>query len=198
MKKQVFVIHGGDAFPTYEEYISYLQNETIDIERFKIRGWKSSLGENLGNEYEVIQPRMPNPENAKYLEWKIWFEKFVPFLTDGVILLGHSLGGIFLAKYLAEENFPKKIRATFLAAAPFNKDGDRAIVEFDLPASLEKLKEQGGEIFLYHSKDDPVVQFSELAKYQQALPEAHVTVFEEKQHLNQEQFPEIVEAIKSL
>ena len=194
--KQLFVIHGGDAFPTYEEYIEYLKKETVDLRRGK--GWKAGLQEALGEGYEVIQPRMPNSMNAKYLEWRIWFEKFFPYIKDGVILLGHSMGGIFLAKYLSENEFPYKVLATFLVAAPFDSDGGRPIVEFTLPTSLSGLKRQGGKIFLYQSKDDPVVDFNEIGKYQKVLPDAEVRIFEDRQHFNQEEYPEIVETIKKL
>ena len=103
MKKQVVVIHGADTFDTYEDSLKFLRNFEIDsLEYFKGKNWKTSLQERLGDEFEVISPRMPNTLNAKYLEWKIWFEKLVPLLNEEVILIGHSLGGTFLAKYLAE------------------------------------------------------------------------------------------------
>jgi predicted alpha/beta hydrolase family esterase len=198
MKTQVLVIHGGDTFATYEEYIQFLKDYKIDPARFGKKDWKASLGEKLGREFEVILPTMPNKFNAKYLEWKIWFEKLFPFLRDEIILAGHSFGGSFLAKYLSEEKFPRKIKATFLVSPPYDTDGERKVVEFVLPPSLALLENQGGEIFLYHSKDDEVVPFVELAKYQRALPKAHVTVFDDRGHINQESFPEIVEDIKNL
>jgi len=49
-----------------------------------------------------------------------------------------------------------------------------------------------------HSKDDPVVPFTQLKKYQQALPNAETVVFENREHFNQETFPEIIELIKSI
>lgn len=190
-------------FPTYEEYLAYLKNfkiESLDFFRGK-KGWKTTLQETLGDEYEVLLPRMPNGSNAKYLEWKIWFEKLIPFLEDGTILVGHSLGALFLAKYLAEEIFPKKITATFLVAAPYDTDGDRPLTEFVLPDSLRRFEEQGGKIFLYQSTDDPLVQFSELAKYQRALPHAQVRALEGRGHFLDKDhpiFPELVADIQSL
>ncbi len=198
MKNQVLVIHGGDAFATYEEYINFLKDFRIDPAGFGRKDWKASLGEKLGAEFEVILPSMPNKFIAKYLEWKIWFEKLFPFLDDGAILAGHSFGGSFLAKYLSEEQFPRKIKATFLVSPPYDTDGERKVVEFVLPPSLELLANQGGEIFLYHSKDDEIVPFAELAKYRRALPKAHVRIFDDRGHINQESFPEIIEDIKNL
>src|SRR4051812_10882369 len=108
MKKQVVVIHGGDTFGTYEEYIAFLKDFAIDsLEYFMKMGWKDTLQESLGGAYQVILPKMPNKINAKYVEWKVWFEKLLPLLNNEIILIGHSLGGTFLAKYLSENKLPK-------------------------------------------------------------------------------------------
>lgn len=195
---QVLVIHGGDSFATQEEYLAYLESCTVELSDGSGKGWKAGLADALGAEYHVTLPRMPNSLNAKYEEWKIWFEKYIPLLEDGAVLVGHSLGGSFLAKYLSKEEFPKRIGGTFLVAPPYDQDDGRKLVEFDAPASLALLEKQGGEIFLYHSKDDPVVEFSELAKFQAALPSAHVRVFEDRGHFLQDEFPELVEDIRNL
>lgn len=195
MKKQVLVIHGGDSFATYAEYLSFLLNYPIELRDLFKKNWKNHLQEKLGNEYEVIQPEMPNRRNAKCKEWKIWFEKYFPFLQDDLILVGHSMGGVFLVKYLAENNFPKKITATLLVAPPYNMDEGRALVEFVLPQSLSKFEKQAGKIIIYHSKDDDTVSFEELTKYQKALSTTEIKVFENRGHFSDEEFPEIIEDI---
>lgn len=196
--KQIIAIHGGDAFPTYDAYIAALTSYKVELGDSDKRGWKANLYKDLDSGYEITLPRMPNANNAKYSEWKLWFEKYILLVEDGVVLIGHSLGGIFLAKFLAEEVFPKKIAGTFLVAAPYDEDGDRNIVEFVLPESLELLRKQGGRIHLYHSSDDPIVSFHELDKYHMALPEAIVRTFEDRGHFDQEELPELVNAIKDL
>jgi len=62
MKKQVFVVHGGETFDTYEEYVECLKGYKIGLEdiRNKKNRWKKNLGEDLGNDFEVILPQMPN------------------------------------------------------------------------------------------------------------------------------------------
>ncbi len=198
MKKQIVIIHGGDTFATQEEYLNFLRKYEINIERYKTDkdDWKPWIRKMLREEYEVITPQMPNKANARYEEWKLWFEKFLPFLNDGVILIGHSQGGIFLAKYLSENHFQKKIKAIMLVGAVYDKDCEGyTVLSFSLP---ETLNLQSDKIFLYHSKDDPVVPFSALEKYKKALPTAIVRVFENRQHLNQEEFPELLEDIKNL
>ncbi len=198
--KQVVVIGGGDAFSTHDEYVAFLKNFRIEnIEFFKPRSdWKANLQSALGEEYEVLVVRMPSKSNAKYAEWKIWFEKVLPFLTDDVVLVGHSLGASFLTKYLSEERFAKRVTATLLVAGPYDVDEGRSLPEFAAPSSLTLLEQRGGKVFLYYSKDDSLVPFSELAKYQLAFPSASVRIFEDRGHFNQEQFPELVADIQAL
>jgi len=198
MKKQVIVIHGGDTFDTYDDYIASLKKCDVDFERLKHKGWKDSLGSELGNDFEVIAPRMPSNYNAKYLEWKIWFDKLVPYFEKEIVLVGHSLGGIFLAKYFSENKYPKKVVATFLVAAPFDDtDSEYTLSDFALPESLVQLEKQAGQIYLYQSKDDDSVPFVDIAKYKKALPSAKVTTFENRGHFTGEKFPELVKDIKS-
>jgi len=201
MKKQIIVIHGGDVFDTYEEYIAFLRGYQIDFERYRnhTKDWETTLNDELGEEFEVILPDMPNKINAKYLEWKIWFEKFIPYFEAEVALIGSSLGGIFLAKYLSENKFPKTIRATFLVAAPFDdKDSHESLSDFALPENLNGLIAQGGKIFIYHSQDDPVVPFPDFEKYKRAIPAAETMIFENRGHFKQTEFPELISNIKKI
>jgi predicted alpha/beta hydrolase family esterase len=201
MKRQVVVIHGGDNFKNRKDCLAFLKKMPIDFGRFtgKKKDWKTNLREGLGRKFEVVLPIMPNAFDARYDEWEVWFKKVIPHLKNGVILVGYSLGGTFLAKYLAENNFPKKIRATFLVAACFDdKDADYSLADFGLPKSLAKLAKQGGEIFIYQSKEDPIVSFADFYKFKKALPNARAVAFKNKGHFNQERFPELARAIKNL
>lgn len=199
MPQQIFIIHGGDAFDTYEQYVAYLKSKKVTLEKLRSRrGWKDTLGKALGTRAEVFNPRMPNANNAKYAEWKLWFEKIIPLMKPGVILIGHSLGGIFLAKYLSEETFPKKIKATFLVAAPFNSATQHPLADFNLSGSLEKFERQGGKIFLYHSTGDKIVPFSNVKMYRAGLPSATLRAFSGRGHFLEERFPELEKDVKSL
>jgi hypothetical protein len=198
MKRQVFVIHGGHARDSYEDYIEHLKKKEVTLDELRRMDWKKFLGQNLGEAYDVYTPLMPCKENAKYAEWKIWFEKFVPFFEDGIFFVGHSLEGIFLAKYLAENDFPKRIAGTFLVAAPLNTPTQHPRADFNILGSLAKFEAQGGEIFLYHSKDDAVVPFSNFERYTKELSKAHAKALDGRGHFNDEDFPEIVEDIRTL
>ncbi len=196
--RQVVVIHGGDSFATYEEFWKHLCETILHLDRLRLSGWKGSLQAALGDLYDVVLPRMPNPQNAKYAEWKLWFEKLLPELEPTVLLVGHSLGGSFLAKYLSENKIDTHILGTYLVAAPFDTDGDRALHDFNVTNDLALLREQGGHLFLYHSEDDPIVAFSELAKFVNLLPDATVRTFTDREHFQQPELPELVADIRSL
>ena len=118
-KAQILMIHGGMTFKNRKNYLKYLKTRNISLESKKT--WsKEYFDEELGKKFQIIRPRMPLQDNAQYEDWKIWFERHIPYLKNNVILIGGSLGGIFLAKYLSENKFPRKILATFLICPPFD------------------------------------------------------------------------------
>lgn len=200
MKQQVVIIHGGETFDTYKDYISYLKNKKIDPERLKPkRDWKNTFLEELGESFEVLLPSMPNKTNSQYKEWKIWFERIIPFFNKNVIFIGHSLGGIFLAKYLSQNTISKSIKAVILVAAPYDDaDSKESLAFFKLPFSLKKFSEQADKIYLIHSKDDFVVPFEDLKKYKKVLADAEIMIFDDREHFNQDTFPELVRLIRTL
>ena len=198
MPQQILVIHGGDAFDSYEEYLRNLELKMAYLDRMKVGGWKMELQKNLGEGFDVYSPTMPNAANAKYAEWKIWFEKIIPLLNDDLILVGHSLGGIFLAKYLSENQIARRVRATFLVAAPFNTPTDHPLADFVLLENLAGLRKQGGDIFLYHSIDDVVVPFSNAQSYMSDLSDATLRSFTDRGHFNDDRLLEIEKDIQSV
>src|SRR3989344_4173979 len=108
MKTKIFLIHGGETFKNRKDYLHFLKTRKISIKE-KISWSSDYLKKKLGKNFEVIKPRMPLQDNARYDDWKIHFERYLPKLKNHIILIGSSLGGIFLAKYLSENKFPKKI-----------------------------------------------------------------------------------------
>lgn len=193
--KQIVVIHGGEYYDSYKEYLSGLRKKKLKFEKMITKRWKDTLGDKLGRGYQVVMPLMPNASNAKYLEWKIWFEKMIPFLEKEVVLLGHSLGGVFLVKYLSENKFPNKILATIIVAAPFEIDVKGG---FKLKKNLDKLQEQSENLIFYHSLDDEVVPFSEFLEYKKLFSSAQFREYKKRGHFGQATFPEIVKEIRKI
>lgn len=197
MKKSLVVIHGGMTFDTYEEYWKYLQSCELSLEKINRKDWKDNLVSNLPD-FEVIYPKMPNSKNARYLEWKLWFEKTFHLLTNEVVLVGHSLGGIFLAKYLSENDFPQKIAQLHLVAAPYDTEVIKdSLADFALNGTVEKISDKTDKIFLYQSKDDTAVAYADVLKYKRDLPSAILVEFEDRGHFTSEEFPELVKNIRN-
>jgi predicted alpha/beta hydrolase family esterase len=198
-KIQIFLIHGGMTFKNRKDYLNYLKKRTISIEK-KIRWSDDYLDEKLGKKFEIIRPRMPQSDDAKYEDWKINFERYFPYLRNNIILIGGSLGGIFLAKYLSENKFPKKILATYLICPPFDDTviGEDLAGGFKLKSDLSLLEKNSKNLYLMFSKDDDSVPISHAEKYGKKLKNSKIIIYKSKSgHFKISKFPEIVEMIKN-
>ncbi len=201
MKKQVVFIGGGNSYSSYEAYIEALRQAPLrDVLGKKKARWTDTLREDLGDDYILYMVSMPNTDNAVYEEWKIWFEKYFEYIEDKVVLVGWSLGGMFLAKYLSEGETPFSIDALFLMAAPcgWYDDGegnDCGSFQFN-PDQLSILEEKIKNIYLLHSKDDFVVPYEHALQYKKVVPEAELITFEDKTHFLVEELPELIDIIK--
>ena len=177
--KQIVHIHGGNTFNSYARYLEALNNDPIRYERLLYTPrWREWLAQEI-NDADVLLPSMPNKQYARYDEWKIYFEKILPLLGDDVQLIGSSLGGIFLAKYLHENPLSMPVNQLILVAAPYNDAAREDLGDFTLSSAMG-LEQSAKEIHLFHSKDDPVVPFTELAKFQRDLPTAKVSIIDRK------------------
>jgi len=203
-KPQIVFVHGGDSFANREAFLSYLHTvkprDPIWTPEPRPK-WRETLAHRFVDRSEIFMPTMPNKQNSRYDAWEIWFGLHMPLFRDDIILVGHSLGGVFLTKYLAENTLPVRVRTLALVAAPFEDtdgSGYYSLADFILPENLDNVPRQAGKILLYHSKDDPVVPFTELEKYSRALSGAETSVFEDQGHFLGEDFPELAEHIENI
>ncbi len=198
-KTQIFFIHGGETFKNKKDYLRYLKTRRISLEK-KTRWSYEYLDKNLGRNFEIIKPRMPLQDDAKYEDWKIYFERFFPYLKNNIILIGNSLGGIFLAKYLSEHKFPKKILSTYLVCPPFDDtlSEEDLVGGFKLKSDLSLLEKNSKNLYLMFSKNDNVVPISHAGKYRNKLKNAKIIIYKNKNgHFQISKFPEIVKMIKN-
>lgn len=194
---QIWIIGGGDVHQSPKAFEQSLKNKTLHYEHMKCRqNWRTWLAEELTNT-DVLLPSMPLKDSASYKQWKIIFEKCIPLFEGSFCLVGHSLGGIFLAKYLSENTLPVACEKLILIAAPYNDETLEPLGDFLFGHSLGKIHDSTKQIHLFYSTDDPVVSFSELQKYQLALPSALTHIFNDRLHFNEETFPELKEIISA-
>lgn len=193
--KQVLIIHGGESFNSYEAYIDNLKTSEINYERLKLqKKWKPWIAEQMP-EADVLLPTFPNGYNAVYEEWEIYFEKLLPFMGGNVQLVGHSLGAMFLAKYLNTHTLKHKARRLIMIAGLHSEDSIGDSGDFVVESAVN-IHQNAEEVHIFHSKDDPVVPFTELAKFQADIPSATAHVFSDRGHFNDETFPELLELLQ--
>lgn len=198
-KVQILIVHGGMTFKNKKDYLDYLKNRRISLKK-KPNWAESYLEEELGNKFEIIRPRMPIPENAKYEEWKINFERYFPYLRKNVVLIGCSLGGIFLAKYLSENKFPKEILATYLVCPPFDDTcfDEDLVGGFKLKSDISLIEKNSKNLTLMFSKDDDDVPVAHAEKYRNKLNTAKIIIYKSKNgHFRVSRFPEIIKMIRN-
>ena len=190
---QVIYVHGGEAFDGFwDGFKSYWGNtlsKLFQIKKGTVSKWPDHLETSLPSQ-KVLKLKMPSKYNAKYAAWKTHFESQFIYFDETVMLLGWSLGANFMAKYLAENDVPFKVKSVHLVAGCFGLGGGFNLAA-DFPAKLEKYN-----VHLYHSTDDFVVDFKDFEKYKRALPKAHAHSFKNRNHFLQPTFPELVESIK--
>ena len=197
-KHQIFYIHGGSTHRSQKDYLKYLKNRKIIIKK-KLSWNDAYLDEKFGKDFQIIRPRMPLQDNAKYSDWKLHFERYFPQLKNNLILIGQSLGAIFLAKYLSENKFPKKILSTYLVCPPYDNTlpQESLVNGFKLPVDLSLMEKNNQNLILLFSKNDPVVPVSQAEKYMAKLRNAKIIIYKNKNgHFQIPTFPEIVGMIK--
>lgn len=193
---QILCIHGGNSFSSYEAYLNDLINSPIDYERLKpsVR-WRDWLAAELPEEYELLTPTFPNGSNAQYSEWVIYFEKLLPFLQDDTTLVGHSLGAMFLIKYLHENTLPIQLRHLVLIAAQYGVADGEDVGSFEV-TNAAGISRSAQDVHLFHSEDDFVVPYSSMAKIANDEPAAIMHGYTDQAHFNGPTFPDLLSLIQ--
>lgn len=198
-KSQILYIHGGTTFKSKKDYLNFLKTRKLSIDR-KV-GWSGEyFSKALGDNFHVIRPRMPRQDGATYSEWALHFERHLPLLKGDIILIGESLGGTFLAKYLSENKISKKILSVYLVCAPFDGEmpGYDLAGGFNLKSDLSLLEKNTKNLYLIFFEKDEIVKLSHAEKYGAKLKKAKIIINRRiKGHYKVDNFPEIVKMIKS-
>ncbi|WP_119067731.1 alpha/beta fold hydrolase [Aggregatilinea lenta] len=159
MKTQVLFIQGGGSGAHQED-----------------AALVGSLRRELGTSYDVLYPQMPHEDSPDYQAWKLQIRKELEGLQGEIILIGHSVGGYILLKYLSKEKQPDtSIVGLCIIAAPYPSGDENWEFEgFALPKDFGAKLPANAEIFLYHSHDDQIVPFAHVLLYANALSKATV------------------------
>ena len=177
---QVLFIQGGGA-GTHDEWDDKL---VANLER------------NLGPDYEIQYPRMPNESDPRYDKWKASLERQLATLDDDAILVGHSIGGTILVNVLAAQPTKRKFGALFLVSAPFVGEGGWRGNDFETPREIAMRLD--GPVYVYHGLDDATAPPAHADLYRRAIPQARVHRLPGRDHQLGNDLGEVARAIRSL
>ena len=181
MKRQLLFVQGGGA-GVHDEW----DNKLVE-----------SLRRDLGSNYEIRYPRMPDEGDPKYKTWKTALETEFAKLNDGAILVGHSIGGTILINVLAEHPPERKVGSIFLVAAPFVGEGGWQSDDLKPSSELGKNLPRGVPIHLYHGLEDDTAPPSHADLYARAIPQARVHRLPGRDHQLNNDLRELAEVIRS-
>jgi predicted alpha/beta hydrolase family esterase len=183
MTRQVLFVQGGGAPGTHDEW----DNKLVE-----------SLERELGPDYKVFYPRMPNEADPKYARWKAALEKEFAKLDDGAILTGHSIGGTILINVLADDPPSIALGGVFLIAAPFVGDGGWPSNDIEPRKKIGAELPEGIPIYLYHGSEDDTAPFAHVDLYAKAIPQAIVRRLKGRNHQLNDELSEVARDIKLL
>ena len=178
--RQVLFIQGGGA-GAHDEW----DDKLVD-----------SLRRELGDEYEVRYPRMPDEGDPSHARWGPAIRREMADLADGAIVAGHSVGGTILVHALAEQPPDHRIAAIVLIAAPFVGPGGWPGDEFELPSDLGARLPRGTRVHVFHGLDDETAPPSHAGLYARAIPQAQVHRLPGRDHQLNNDLSEVAEAIR--
>lgn len=187
-------IHGGETRKAPEEYTQFLKNKAIDIHKPYVKR-RSRRHDEIFPNIACFRPEMPCSRNAKYINRKIRFEKYLDQLSGEIILIGHSLGANFTIKRLSENNmsdFWCTLTQLHLVAWCFGRNGN-----FEVTQPWSNISQQTSDIHIYHSTDDDEVDFAISKQYTNMLPDATFHSFNDRWHFLQTDFPELRDIIRT-
>jgi predicted alpha/beta hydrolase family esterase len=182
MTKQVLFIQGGGQ-GVHDEW----DNKLV-----------GSLERELGPEYRIRYPPMPNEADPNFALWKAALKKEFAHLEDGAILVGHSLGATILINVLAEEPTEVAASGIFLIAAPFVGKGGWPSEDIKPKSDIGARLPKGWKIYLYHGSEDDTAPFGHVDLYEKAIPQAIVRRLSGRDHQLNEDMSEVAADIRQL
>jgi len=149
---------------------------------FLIHGWKGNSDDAFfpqikevlkGSDFEIAAPSLPNSDFPKVSEWLSVLSDVIGKPNQDTIIVGHSLGGLAVLKFL--ESIPEEVKVgrIILVSPIFNKNinipkGAEQLVEewLNQPLDAEKIKKSVLEIIGFFSDDDPLIPLVEEKVFQ--------------------------------
>jgi predicted alpha/beta hydrolase family esterase len=180
--KQVLFVQGGGRH-VHDEWDSKLV---------------ASLRQALGPGYTICYPPMPNEGNPNPAAWKKAVDRELRKLSDGVILVAHSLGAAILIDYLADGNVQRRLAGVFLIATPFIGDGGWPSDDLRPTRKAAAALRDVAPLNLYQGRDDQTVPFSHVGMLAKALPNATIRRLKGRDHQLNNDLSELAHDVRLL
>ncbi|MBC7406623.1 MAG: leucine--tRNA ligase [Candidatus Parcubacteria bacterium] len=206
-KVLVIMVHGGDSTGSSEDgrQDDKITDRIVEKNQYSTsKGcpvWGENLDKVLDKEiFDVVAPVFPNAENALYSEWKRFFEQIIESQLKNnqyqdIVVIGHSLGTVFLQMYLSSEDFNERFGqklSIIQLVGCCESEGD-----FEVTDNWAKIKSQVGLIKIHHSQDDSVCPFKWGQLYASKLGLASFDTYSNKGHFEQVNFEELANQLRS-
>ncbi len=179
MTRRVFILHGYQGYPE-EGWFPWLKLEL----------------EKAG--YEVALPRMPNPDHPVIAEWIEFIAGLVGEPDQGTTLVGHSIGGQAVVRYLERlgatgeavgttvlvaTNFPTRP----VPGSPEKKIDDKVLIPwFTTGVDPAMVRKAAGRCTVILSDDDPYMSLEEAKSGFETDLNARIVIEHGKGHMNDE------------
>jgi len=160
--------------PHVRRQVLFIQGAGADVHDRWDDKLVDSLKRELGSDYDVQYPRMPNEADPHYSSWKPAIEQEIESLDEDSIVVGHSIGGSMLIKLLAESSVGQQLSALILVAAPFVGEGGWPSDELRLPRDLGNALPENVPIHVFHGLSDEEVPPQHADLYESAIQQARV------------------------
>ena len=157
-----------------------------------------SLRSDLGPDYSVVYPRMPNEADPDYAAWKETLRSELATLGERAHLVAHSVGATILIKALSEESPKSMVGGIFLIAAPFVGEGGWKSEDLELPSELGGRIPESTPIYFYYGSNDATVPFDHASLYGRAIPQAVVRRLVGRDHQLDNDLSEVAADIRRL
>ena len=164
--------------------------------------WFSWLHEKLESKgFKVCRPDFPTPENQELENWLGVLDEQEMEIDENTVLIGHSLGAVFILNILNRRNV--NIKAAYLVSAWTGTLPDEQFNEWnstfqDQDFDFEKIKDSVEKVRQFHSDLDPYVPLEKAEKLAADL-ETNFHLVSEAGHFNTDSgysnFPKLLNLI---
>jgi predicted alpha/beta hydrolase family esterase len=158
----------------------------------------ASLEHELGPDYEIRYPRMPNEGDPQSVSWTVALEKELGDLPDGAVLIGHSIGGTILINALPEYTARCTPGGVFLISAPFVGQGGWPAEDIEPMSDLGTRLPTRVPIYLYYGSKDDTVPSEHAGLYERAMPSAVIRRLANRDHQLNNDLSEVAADVRRL